>query len=936
MKGSLHPFAQAQYQVGRMPTDTQLHGISIVFNRTPAQQADLKQLLADQQNPSSPLYHHWLTPQQFAARFGMAQSDIDKVQLWLQQQGFSIDSVSKSRNLIRFSGTSGQVEQAFQTQMNYYNLGGQKLFAASTALSLPVAFAATVANVGNLSNFRPRAQYVPINPRNVRAQFTSAQSGNVFFAPGDIKTAYNVNPLINAGNDGTGQTITIVGQSAVAITDITNFQNAAGLPNKAPTLLLMPGTGGSLAVAGDQGESDLDLEWSGAMAPGAKVYFVYTGSSQNYNVFDSIQYAVDNKIGNIISISYGACETGISSSTATALENVMSQGAAQGQSIISASGDQGSTSCSGITSYTIAQQQALSVNYPASSQYVTAVGGTEITSANDVSGNQYFTAANGTTDANPSVLKYIPEVAWNDDSSQYGLSSTGGGVSTLFPKPSWQTGVPGIPADSHRDVPDISFYSSPNNPGYLYCTGDKSDWSTSSSPVQTASCNSGFRDSSSQLLTVAGGTSFAAPIFAGILADINVSAGYTEGQGLVNPALYTLAANSAKYSAAFHDITAGGPSGTAGVGNQCLAGSTYCSSSSGGTTKYATTAGYDLATGLGSFDVAAIATIWPPMVAPKIGTSTTVAASNVAPTINTNDTFTITVTPVSGATAPTGSVTLIIDGGPSLGGSTTTATLTASGSSAVATYTTQFASTGAHSVIAQYGGNTLFASSTGGASVNIGSSSSGIGTFTLAGTNVSVTRGSQGSSTITVTPAGGYTGTVYLDFTTSNNSALTNLCYAFTNTLSSGQGSVSVTGASPTTTNLLFDTNAADCSSSSTGVGAQPGGRTFHRLGNLRSVAQNTRPSGPSRGPKPVPAGFALAGLLMAGFLGRRSRKLRALAMVLLLGSIGLGISACGGGVSGSSSISNPPTGTYTITLIGQDSTTASIAGSTTFTLTIQ
>ncbi len=228
LKGSLHPLAQARFDAGRMPPNTRLNGMSIFFNRSAAQQASFETLLADQQNPASPLFHHWLTPDQYAARFGMSQADIDKVEAWLQQQGFSIDSVSRSRNMIRFSGTAGQAEQAFQTEMHFYNVDGEKHFAPSTALSLPAAMASAVANVGNLNDFRPRAQYIPGNKFHLNPAFTSGQSGNVYFAPGDLKTVYDINPLINSGNDGTGQSIVVVGQSAVAVSDIENFQIAAG------------------------------------------------------------------------------------------------------------------------------------------------------------------------------------------------------------------------------------------------------------------------------------------------------------------------------------------------------------------------------------------------------------------------------------------------------------------------------------------------------------------------------------------------------------------------------------------------------------------------------------------------------------------------------------------------------------------------------------
>src|SRR5437763_5235635 len=344
LQGSLHPFARPENDAGRMPGGSRLNGISLYFNRSAAQQADLEALLKAQQDPASPQYHRWLTPDQFAARFGMAQADIDRVQSWLQQQGFSIDSVARSRNMIRFSGTVAQVESAFSTQMHYFNAGGLRHFAPSAALSVPSAIAPAIAVIRNLHDFRPRPQHV-----RPRAAFTSSQSGSVFFAPGDIATVYDIDPLYSAGVDGAGQSIAVVGQSAVDLIDIENFQSAAGLNKKDPTLVLVPNTGSSAFTAVDEGESDIDLEWSGAIAPGADIVLVYVGNNQSFSVYDSLQYAVDHNLTSIISFSYASCETELTFSDVALLEGITAQAAVQGQTITAASGDQGSTACNGDT-----------------------------------------------------------------------------------------------------------------------------------------------------------------------------------------------------------------------------------------------------------------------------------------------------------------------------------------------------------------------------------------------------------------------------------------------------------------------------------------------------------------------------------------------------------------------------------------------------------
>ena len=269
LKGTRLLAEPQERDAGRMPSNTKLNGVSIVFSRSAAQQTALEKLLAAQQDPASPEFHRWLTPEQFGARFGMASADIEKVQRWLEQQGFTIERVARSQNMIRFSGTVGQLEQTFRTELHFYNAAGEQHFAPSTALSVPAAMAPTIQAIRNLNNFRPRPMHV-----KPRGAFTSGQSGNNFFAPGDIALTYDINPLYSAGVDGTGQSITIVGQSAIDPKDIENFQNAAGLHKKDPVMVIVPGSGSSTIVAGVEGESDLDVEWSGAIAKGATVYFV--------------------------------------------------------------------------------------------------------------------------------------------------------------------------------------------------------------------------------------------------------------------------------------------------------------------------------------------------------------------------------------------------------------------------------------------------------------------------------------------------------------------------------------------------------------------------------------------------------------------------------------------------------------------------------------
>ena len=932
IKGTLHPMANPQYEAGRMPVSTQVSGITIMFNRSPAQEADLDALLAAQQNPASPQYHQWLTSDQFAQRFGMAQEDLDKVSAWLEQQGFAVESVNRSHNAIRFSGTVGKVESAFQTEMHYYKAGGETHHAPSTALSVPAAIAPVVANIRNLDDYLPRPNHIVPRPG-----FTSGVSGSVFLQPGDIATAYDIKPLYNAGVNGAGQTIAIIGESAVHLSDIENFQRAAGLTVKDPLLVIVPGTGGDGTFnSGDESESDLDLEYSSSIAPGANVVLVYTGGSPNTSggVETSLQYAVDEMIGNIISFSYGYCEPAFDAASYAAFDAILKQAGSQGQSIVAASGDTGSTGCSGISGITTAQQTALAVEYPASSAYATGVGGTEMPASEATSSNTTYWSSNGSNDVVNSLLKYAPEVVWNDDASSANctaaiasqggcLSATGGGTSALAAQPSWQTAYFTAtghtnPSTSFRLVPDIAFYSSNTNAPYLLCTSDPQFLSSG----QTTSCGSGFRASSTDTtLTAAGGTSFATPIFAGMVALLNQKLNYTNGQGLVNQTLYTLAANSATYTAAFHDITSGN--------NNCISGSNACGSTTGG---FSAGTGYDEVTGLGSVDLNVLAGAWPANTGSAATLATTTTGVTASPTAaNTGASVTFTIS-VSSSSTPGGNVTLQIDGGTPCGSGT--GAITGCGGTTVSNqalsngtlqYTTSFSTAGTHEVVAQYLGDSSHAASVGVGEVVISNPNSGKGTIAMSATNFTVARGSTGSSTITVTPSGGYTGTVDLTLS-ATSSGLANACYTFTTQTSTG-GSVVVSGTAAATTQVSIDTNAADCTTAA--VSKAKGLHAFKT-----ASGRATRSDAPRPGTRSLPAGIALAGLLLAGFLARGSRKLRGLACLIALGALGLALTACGSS-STSTTTSDPPKGTYTINLTGTDSATSTITASASFTMTI-
>ncbi|ACO33608.1 MAG TPA: peptidase S53 [Acidobacterium sp.] len=914
LQGSAFPSARPQNRVGPMSVDTQLTGITIDFKPTIAQKAELDALLKAQQTPGSSWYHKWLSPAEYASEFGLSDNDLSKIERWLQDQGFTIDRVANNHSYITFSGTVSQVNSAFATEMDYYKIADKTHFANATNLSIPSALSGVVESVRNLNDFRPRphVRFHLSHTGAVRPGFTSSESGSHYLQPGDVATIYDITPAYDAGYTGSGQSIAVVGQSEIDVSDIEHFQSAAGLTEKAPTLVLVPGSGTAAFSSDDEAESDLDLEYAGGIAKGAAIYFVYVGNNQNYSVFDALQYAVDTKIAPIISMSYGACEMELSSDDYSSLESIMEEAASQGQSVIVATGDDGSTDCYGESGLSETKQEDLAVDYPASSAYVTGVGGTEFPAADIASSNTtYWESASG-SDVITSAKSYIPEVAWNDDSTcaEYvsdgssPLCSGGGGVSTLTARPSWQSGVTGIPSGGYRLVPDLSLNASPVNGGYLYCTSDTSAWSEG----QQASCSDGFRDSATQDLTVAGGTSFDAPIFAGMLAILNQKENST-GQGLINSTLYQLASDSSAYASVFHDITSGG--------NQCTAGSQYCSST--GKSEYTTTTGYDEATGLGSVDFYNLLTSWTSGSSASLeATTTSLSAATATPSAGASDTITITVAPQSSSisSTPTGTVAVVVDG--------TTETSSLALTNGSATYTFSSTTSGSHVIEATYSGDSIFAGSSGSITVDVGgvNGSTSPGTFTVSASNLTVSQGSSGTSTITVTSQNSYSGTASFSLSTTSASLLEYGCYSIPN--------VTVSADQTATTTLTIYTSENDCSSSSI--------RKMQRRSFLRAStvsATTSQPNKPGRGPFPVAFACIAGGVLFV-----RKRRLRALlSCLLVVGALSLPI-ACGSRSASSSSSSSSTAdevakGTYTITLDGVDIADSSIASSTTFALTV-
>jgi subtilase family serine protease len=906
VRGLSHPGSD----LGRTDAGQMMHGVTLVFHPSAAQQADLNNLLVQQQDRSSPNYHKWLTPAQFADRFGMTQDDINRVKTWLESQGFTVTSVANSRNQISFDGTVAQVESVFATQIHNYLVDGVIHFANATNPSVPAAMAASVLDVGHLHNFspKPRAIVRKMSSDGANPNFTSSVSGSHFLTPADFATIYHVQALYTDGFDGTNRSIAIIGQSTVSATDLSNFRSAAGLAAKVPTYVLYPSTSTATRCTGDEGESDLDLEWSNGVAPNANVFFVYAGlvgsdtcTARNNSVWDALHDAVDTNIAPVISTSYGYCEPLLESGSPgfpAEVEGWAQQANTQGQTIMAASGDAGAADCdpTAATSAT----GGIAVDVPASIPEVTGMGGTEFTG--DVEGSTpvngvspattYWAGTNG-SDTISSALSYIPETSWNDTAENAGLSASGGGASILFAKPTWQTGT-GVPTGGMRDVPDLALNTSPDHDGYLFCSEDSANGATS--------CASGFRTASGGDLTVVGGTSAAAPTFAAILTLIEQDLDET-GLGNVNPNLYALAAST---PSAFHDVI---------TGNNivpCTEGTPNCPSVAPFQYGFSAGVGYDQVTGLGSVAADVLAAAWKATDAPDFQFLTPPALNPTPVSAGQSTTTTITIAPLS-----SGSTGMVVNFSPSSCSGLPTGAACSFNPAAVTfdgvdnAMTVLTISTLANMTLPS-GAQTITITPTN--SVNTSTTVS----LTVAATTESYTIApTGGTSTFSVNAGGIASIPITLNSTTgfilgSGNTATTALPLSYT-----------CTGFPAESTCTFSPSSGSQVSATSLTMS----------VATTAPVTQLRSPFGHGSGVFYALLLPGMFGIVLVG--GTRTRAARLLGLIVMLGFSTLWLGSCGGNSSSNQKNPGTPAGTYPIVVNATTGGTNPITGTFTVNVTV-
>jgi hypothetical protein len=804
--GNTHPLARAAYDRGLVEAGLPMDRIVMVLKRSPEQQAALDAFDERLYDPKSPDFHQWMHAEEFGKTYGPSDADIATVTGWLQSHGFSIYNVSKGRVTIEFSGTAAQVQETFHTEIHKYLVNGVSHVANDRDPSIPEALAPVVSGIASLHDFRSKHEskfgdYIRRNTKTgvftrISPQPTSAASlpergdngrlgllaPNVvgepkgqtpkmqvtpqlgysdsngvqaeMITPYDYATIYNLLPLWNSGINGKGVTIAIVGVSDVVESDFNTFRSSFGLPaTKLNTIV----NGTDPGVNGGQVENTLDVEMAGSSAPGATIDLVVSSDSNSTSGdILSALYITDNEIAPIMTGSYGECELALGTSENTMYNQTWQQGATAGISIFESAGDEGAAGCNSQNENgPYADSTGLAVNGIASSPYVTAVGGTDLTWSFTEQTTPISTYWNSTNAAGTltSAKGYMPEMVWNstctnpillnyflysDGSQEFSntedlcnaaanndpydnivrISAGLGGKSSCtapsgstsatctggYAKPSWQTGV-GVPADGKRDLPDVSTFASY---GFRQSvTGIESSQLLLCAATDSPETSCDYSNPDYIVYQENGGTSAATPLTAGVMALVIQKTG--QAQGLANPVFYQLAAaenyancNSqtvtAGNSCVFYDITFGTNS------QVCQTGGPNCVTNTSGDqygelSGYAAGKGFDQATGLGSINVNNLVNAWPTTSSASTLTFTPTSLTFPSTAVGVTSAA-LSVTLKNTGTSAATITNIQLTGSTAFGNTSTTCTTTlASGASCAVSLTFTPASTGTFTAV---------------------------------------------------------------------------------------------------------------------------------------------------------------------------------------------------------------------------------------------
>src|SRR5579863_1250568 len=510
------PLVSRAHMVG--PADAQQQ-LNLSVGLQLRNQSDLAGLLSDLNNPHSSRYHQYLTPQEFAAQFGPTADQVQQVKDYLQQQGLTVTNVSSNGLLIDATSTVAQAEAAFRVTINNYVLGANAFFANANPPVIPGSLSSIIASIGGLDNsvkMHPLSSLSGPSHSKSKSAFTahakaSPNAAQTGFGPTDLNGAYDGNPLQSSGLQGSGQTVAVFELDGYQSSDITAYLQNYSLGTPSISNVLVDGFNGSAGAGAI--EVELDIEVVAAMAPKA-TQIVYEGPNSTQGVNDTYNKIVTDNKAQITTISWGECEAQSGNAELQTLDDIFSQGAAEGIAMYAAAGDSGAYDCNDTN---------LAVDSPADDPNITGVGGTTLKLNNGAYSSESVWS-------NPSDHSRGPE----------GVGG-GGGISSFFNEPSWQVG-PGVQnqySNGNREVPDVTADADPATGYAAYCT------------VAVAGCpSSGWIE--------VGGTSAGAPFWAGSTALIN---NYLQQQqkarvGFANPILYGLENQKTQYPP-YHDVTGG-------------------------------------------------------------------------------------------------------------------------------------------------------------------------------------------------------------------------------------------------------------------------------------------------------------------------------------------------------------------------------------------
>jgi uncharacterized membrane protein YkoI len=682
LHGNTRPEAKFENDRGPVAGNFPMEHMLLQLRRSPEQEQALQRFIDELQTQGSPNFHQWMSAEQFGEKYGVTKQDLDAVTRWLEANGFRINVVYASGMVIDFSGIAAQVRKAFQTDIRHFEVKGERHVANFGDPRIPAALAPVISGVVSLHDFQPHAMHHMHEPRP-NFTFTDSQGiTNYAVVPADLATIYNLTPLFNAGYTGTGQTIALIEDTNVfTSSDWTKFRSTFGLSKYASgsfaTTHPAPPSGTNNCanpgvISPNDAEAILDAEWASAAAPNAAIRMATCADTTT--TFGGL-IALQNLINSssqppaIMSISYGQCETVNGAAANQAYYSAYQQAVAEGISVFVAAGDSGAAGCDNSAAEAV---NGIGVNAFASTPYNVAVGGTDFSDTYAGTNSTYWNSTNTSTFG--SARSYIPETPWNNScagtlisnfegySPTYGPDSlcnsplgsfltttvaggggpsgcaTGtpspansgivGGTCQGWAKPSWQS-IVGNPNDGVRDTPDVSLFAADGLWGHFYvfcwshtsqggaaCTGNPSGWSG------------------------AGGTSFAAPILAGIQALVNQKVGARQGNP--NPSYYQLAAaeygssvgsscnssngNTVPSSCIFYDVTLGDMDVNCTGSANCFLGGggigVLSTSNSSFSPAYAATTGWDFATGIGTLNAANLVNNWPaPSTVPVLSIS---------------------------------------------------------------------------------------------------------------------------------------------------------------------------------------------------------------------------------------------------------------------------------------------------------------------------